>query len=59
MYQYCYMSTTLSKWGAVRMEKSLIEKCERHIAGNGEYDSVSDFVSQKVIVALEKTGVAN
>lgn len=56
MLQYCNMETK-EKWGNVRMEKTLIQRCEDHIARTGEYSSVSDFVSQKILVALSKKEV--
>ena len=41
-------------WGNVRLRTSLIEKVEGVVARNGEYNSVSDFVSQKLSLALNK-----
>jgi Arc/MetJ-type ribon-helix-helix transcriptional regulator len=40
------------EWGNVRLRNSLIGKIEGVVAGDGQYNSVSDFVSQKLSLAL-------
>ena len=52
MLQYCNMNN--KEWGNVRVRQTQILKIEGVIAGNTEYDSVSDFVSQKLTLALER-----